>query len=288
LKPTHFYHQVTIETSTDVIELVNLSLFELGAMGLVETEKSVTAFFSDAFSSAELSTSISRRMSELQQAVDMPFLFRMQIEQFPERDWNAEWKSAWKPLRVGHSLMIKPSWLPMPKDAPPVVIEIDPEMAFGSGDHSTTQLMLQMIEKNSKSQDRILDIGTGTGILSIAARKLGCGIVIAFDVDQIASVTCKKNAMMNGIHSHFHIFTGMISALKPTKFDLIAANVNRFQILAMLPQLPLFLKDDGICLISGILDSEEDQIRQACHAYGLLITDMQKDKEWLAFETRKE
>ncbi|RPH99238.1 MAG: 50S ribosomal protein L11 methyltransferase [Calditrichaeota bacterium] len=288
MKPTHFYHQVTIETSTDVIELVNLSLFELGAMGLVETEKSVTAFFSDAFSSAELSTSISRRMSELQQAVDMPFLFRMQIEQFPERDWNAEWKSAWKPLRVGHSLMIKPSWLPMPKDAPPVVIEIDPEMAFGSGDHSTTQLMLQMIEKNSKSQDRILDIGTGTGILSIAARKLGCGIVIAFDVDQIASVTCKKNAMMNGIHSHFHIFTGMISALKPTKFDLIAANVNRFQILAMLPQLPLFLKDDGICLISGILDSEEDQIRQACHAYGLLITDMQKDKEWLAFETRKE
>lgn len=288
MKPTHFYHQVTIETSPDVIELVNLSLFELGAMGLVETEKSVTAFFSDAFSSAELSTSISRRMSELQQAVDIPFFFRMQIEQFPERDWNAEWKSAWKPLRVGHSLMIKPSWLPMPKDAPPVVVEIDPEMAFGSGDHSTTQLMLQMIEKNSKSQDRILDIGTGTGILSIAARKLGCGMVIAFDIDQIASVTCKKNAMMNGIHSHFHIFTGMMSALKPTKFDLIAANVNRFQILAMLPQLPLFLKDNGICLISGILDSEEEQIRQACHAYGLLITDMQKDKEWLAFETRKE
>jgi ribosomal protein L11 methyltransferase len=287
LKPTHFYHQVTIDANPDVIEVVNLSLFELGAMGLVEAEKSVIAFFSDAYSEEELSTSISRRMSELQQTVDRPFIYCIQIEQFPERDWNAEWKSGWKPLRVGHRIMIKPSWLPMPKDAPPVVIEIDPEMAFGSGDHSTTQLMLQMIDKNLKSRSRILDIGTGTGILSIAARRLGCGSIVAFDVDQIAAVTCKKNAMMNAIRSHFHIFTGTIDALKPTKFDLIAANVNRFQILAMLPRLPLYLKDDGICLISGILDSEEGQIRQACHDFGLLITVMQKDKEWLAFETRK-
>jgi ribosomal protein L11 methyltransferase len=283
-----YYFEIRIAARPEIAELINLSLFEMGAQGIVEEDEFVIAYFSDLFSENDLVREISETLKHLGEVAGMTFPINVAARRCEERDWNAEWKKGWRPLRVSDGIMIKPSWLDAPADAPPIIIEMDPEMAFGSGDHSTTQLVLRLIEKNIRKNNRLLDVGTGTGILSIAALKLGGASVIAFDVDPIASQTAKKNAAVNQVQDGFHVFTGVLEAIRPTEFDLIAANVNRSQILLMLPGMSRLLRLRGMCLLSGILESEEDQIRRACEQSGLTILQVVQDKEWLAFETRKE
>lgn len=283
-----YYYEIRVDVRPAIAELVNHSLFEVGAQGIVEQDEFVTAYFSDSFSENDLVLEISEALVHLQTIAGVTFPINVAVRRCEERDWNAEWKKGWRPLRVSDRIMIKPSWLDAPPDAPPIIIEMDPEMAFGSGDHSTTQLVLRLIEKNIRKSDRLLDVGTGTGILSIGALKLGAACTVAFDVDHLASQTAKKNAAVNHVQDGFHVFTGVLEAFRPTEFDLIAANVNRSQILLMLPGMSRLLRLRGMCLLSGILESEEQPIRRACAQSGLTVLQVYQDKEWLAFETRKE
>ncbi len=282
------YYQVQINTIPDSVEPLSNFLFELGATGLVEQENSVLAYFPADEPESGLRTAISRYLQELRELLNVEFASNIHVEIIKNRDWNAEWKKQWHSLRISDNILIKPSWESKPQDAPSVVIEIDPEMAFGSGEHSTTKLMLQLIEKHTTSKTTLLDVGTGTGILSIGALLLGAGRAVGFDIDPIASSTALKNAVANKVGQRFLTYTGTIDALANKRFDLIAANVNRSQILNMLPKLRQHLEPAGYCLLSGILDTEEDIIRHACDSLNLDIRSVQKDKEWLAFETRSE
>ena len=281
-----FYLEVQIDSPPEIAELVNLSLFELGAQGLVEQPGGVTAFFPDC-SEQELTVNILSAVRQAGAAAGMAVSPNVSVRRCAERDWNAEWKRGWEPLRISDGIMIKPSWLDLPSDAPPLVIEIDPEMAFGSGDHPTTKLVLQLLEKDVCAGDCVLDVGTGTGILAIAALKLGAGQAVAFDVDPQAAQTAKKNAALNGVAERMTVFTGDIQAVRQEAFDLIVANVNRTQIVRLLEAMSRKLRLQGFCLLSGILTSEEELIRRACAHSGLTVLQVLSEKEWLAFEVRK-
>ncbi len=284
---TRYYVQAQVSTIPDSVEPVSNFLFELGSTGVMEQENSLVAYF-PAQHESELADKISRYVHELYDLLDVDAPINITVDTLENRDWNAEWKNRWHSLRISDTILIKPSWEPNPKNPPPVVIEIDPEMAFGSGEHSTTKLTLQLVERHISPEKTMLDVGTGTGILSIAALMLGAKQAFGFDIDPIASKTALKNATANGVGERFFTFAGTIEAIHHKTFDMIAANVNRSQILGMLPLLHQRLKPGGYRLLSGILDSEEEVIRRACALQNLQIISVQKDKEWLAFETRSE
>ena len=283
-----FYYQLSIAVVPETKEAVSNFVFENGAQGLEEKEQRIIAYFPSAIDDMALLNALPAHLHELRDLVDVDFDIKIEFEEIEQRDWNAEWKSRLKPLRVSNKILIKPTWVDMPNNAAEIVIEIDPEMAFGSGEHATTRLTLQLVEKNMQPGLAVLDVGAGTGILSIGALKLGAGSVIAFDVDPVAPPTAKRNAAKHFVAERCHLFTGGVDAVGRGRFDLIAANVNRGQIVKILPRLSELLQSSGRCLLSGILDVEEAIIRSACGRAGLVVLDVRQEKEWLAFDTRKE
>ena len=246
-----FFYQLSIAVVPEIKEAVSDFVFENGALGLQEKRDQIIAWFPSFSDEEALVNALAACLHELRDALGFDFDLQIEIEEIAQRDWNAEWKSGLKPLPVSERILIKPTRVETPENAPEVVIEIDPEMAFGSGEHATTRMTLQLVEKNVRPGLSVLDVGVGTGILAIGALKLGADLVIAFDVDPIAPLMARRNAIKNHIADHFHLFTGAIDAIGRGRFDLIAANVNRGQIVKILPRLSELLQADGRCLLSG-------------------------------------
>ena len=215
-----------------------------------------------------------------------PFLKRWYFIASLTRIGNSEWKKIYHPLRISDKIMIKPSWEKVPKDAPECVVEIDPEMAFGTGTHETTKLTLQLLEKNLKGGEKVLDVGTGTGILSIAAAKLGADRIIAFDIDPLATETAQKNLGINKV-DNIDIYTGTLDAVSGTQFDIILANVNRTQIIKLLPDMAKMLGKSSKLILSGIMDKEEDMLKEAIQINNLKENVMLAEGEWIAFEVSR-
>lgn len=282
-----FFYQLAIRIVPDIQEAVCNFIFENGAQGLEEKEGRIIAYFPSSIDEQAVVNALAAYVHELRDMLDLDFDMEIEIAKMAQRDWNAEWKSRLQLLPVSDRILIKPTWVEMPKNPPEVVIELDPEMAFGSGEHATSRMTLQLVEKNMRPGLAVLDVGVGTGILSIGALKLGARSVIAFDVDPVAPPIARRNAVKNHVADHCHLFTGGVQTIGRARFDLIAANVNRAQIVKILPRLSELLHQGGGCLLSGILDTEEDIIRAACLNAGLHVLDVRREKEWLAFETRK-
>ncbi|MBN1464462.1 50S ribosomal protein L11 methyltransferase [candidate division KSB1 bacterium] len=279
--------QVRIRVNAEIAEAVSNFLFENGASGIAEQENELLAYFDASVREKDIVDPLNTYLSSLQQLLHTDANLTIATEILPQRDWNEEWKKSLRPIRITDNMLVQPSWLAKPIPAPPIVIEIDPEMAFGSGEHATTQLTLQLIEKNVHPDCTVLDVGTGSGILAIAALLLGAGSAVAFDTDAIAAQTARHNAIKNGVSGRLCAFAGTLDALQDRYFDLIVANVNRTQILNMLRRMAGLLDGNGLCLLSGILTEEEEMISVACHQNGLTVESIISDKEWLAFETRK-
>jgi len=182
--------------------------------------------------------------------------------------------------------MVKPSWLPVPSHPPPHIIDIDPQMAFGTGTHATTRLLLEFIHEAIKGEEFAMDIGTGTGILSIAAIKLGAKRVLAFDCDPIAVATAQRNFIKNRTQENILLFTGTLDAVKNQVFSVIFANINRIEILKILPMIPELLDYKGKIFISGILVEEEDCLRSALFESGFEILQTARCEEWIAIHAQ--
>ncbi|MBN1560598.1 50S ribosomal protein L11 methyltransferase [candidate division KSB1 bacterium] len=279
--------QIRVQVHSEIADVVSNFLFENGAYGIAEQENDLLAYFDGSIKEEDLLRPLFTYLNSLRELVKTDFDIVVATEIVPQRDWSEEWKKTLHPVRITENMVVKPSWLDPPAPAPPVLIEIDPEMAFGSGGHSTTRMMLRLIEKNVHSAITLLDVGTGSGILAIAALMLGADTAFAFDIDAIAAQTARRNADKNGVSGRFYAFAGTLDAVRDQHFDLILANINRTQILKMLKRLYELLAPGGLCLLSGILDSEEEMIRNACRQSGLTIETSLSEQEWLAFETRK-
>ena len=280
--------QMTIPVSDETSELVSSFLFESGANGVLEGESTLTVFFPSPFSAEILSQRVRNYLDELQ---GLGLCFPSQsilTKEIRDRDWNAEWKKSYGMTKISDRILIRPSWEKPPQDSPECTIEIDPEMAFGTGTHATTSLTLQLLERGIHGNERILDFGTGTGILSIAAVKLGAKKAIALDIDPVAAKTAFHNVMKNNVSRQIHIFSGSLEAVAKAKFDIIVANVNRGVILKFLPFMSELLDDGGKIILSGILDREETMIRDALGTCGLQVLQLTARDEWLAFEVEKQ
>lgn len=205
-----------------------------------------------------------------------------------EEDWANSWKEYFYPMRIGEHIVVKPSWREYPATAADVVIEIDPGMAFGTGTHHTTAMGLRLLEDTVRVGCRVFDIGTGSGILAVAAAKLGAGQVAAVDLDPLAVDVANANVAANGVVDRVTVSQGdLLSGLNGTA-DIIIANIIADVILRLLPDIPPRLANGGAFLAGGIIAERLGDVTAAMLAAGLTVERVLEESGWVTVLARRE
>jgi ribosomal protein L11 methyltransferase len=205
-------------------------------------------------------------------------------------DWGEEWKKYFHPLRIGKKFVIKPTWELYQPLGDDIVIEIDPGMAFGTGQHHSTAMCLEAMEdliQNKVSSRQVLDVGTGTGILGIAAARLGAGTVVCLDIDDQAVAIAIANAILNQVAEKMQIHNHHLVSLR-LKFDLILANLTAKTLLELYAHLESLLTPGGYLVISGIIDKQSPEIEECFSRPPLSIGRIMKSEEWRCYVIKKE
>lgn len=203
------------------------------------------------------------------------------------QDWENNWKEYFKPMPVGQKLLIRPVW---DNDYDPqgrTVLDIEPGLAFGSGGHDTTRLCLETLENHITPNTELLDIGCGSGILGIAGLLLGAKNATGVDIDELAVKTARENGEMNGFtEPKYTVFQGNLTDKVSGKYDVVVANIVADIIVMFTKDVGRFLKDDGIYITSGIIDTREQDVLDAFEKYGFEVVGRHESCGWLCFETR--
>lgn len=212
------------------------------------------------------------------QAFDLSPVGALQRRELDEEDWANGWKEHFHPLRVGR-VVIKPTWREWAAKPEELVVELDPGMAFGTGLHPTTQLMLAALQARVRPGMRILDLGTGSGILAIPAAMLGARVT-GLDTSEVAVEVARANVEANGVTDRVAIERGSIETVAGHRFDLVFANIIASVLVDLAPQLAAVLAPGAELLGSGIIDERADPVRRAFTEAGLEITDQQREGDW--------
>lgn len=209
------------------------------------------------------------------------------LKNFDNFDWHDAWKSHFKPLPIGKRIIIYPSYEDISEfDSRDIKIQIDPGMAFGTGKHSTTILSLEMLEKTIRGGEKVLDIGTGTGILAIAGAKLGAKSVFAIDIDPIAVNIAKENSKINGVANKVKVICGDLTNPIKDKYDVIVSNIFTKVLVTMPSDIKSHLNIDGYWILSGILKTEKSEIKSALVKEKFNILDIISHQEWIGILAR--
>ncbi|MCI8554389.1 MAG: 50S ribosomal protein L11 methyltransferase [Clostridiales bacterium] len=205
-----------------------------------------------------------------------------------ESDWANNWKKYFKPLPVGERLLIRPTWEPAGDPGGRQVLSIDPGMAFGTGGHDTTRLVLETLEEQVRPGLSLLDVGCGSGILSIAALLLGAGRAVGVDIDPLAVKTAAENGALNGFEPpRFTVLQGDLATAVQGTFDMVAANIVADAIVSLSPGIPRLLRPGGTYIVSGIIDTREDEVIGVLSACGFTVTARREHGGWLCLTARQ-
>ncbi len=207
-----------------------------------------------------------------------------------ESDWANNWKKYFKPCPIGEKLLIVPSWETENVDKELAEnrksLIIDPGMAFGSGQHETTRLCMELIEKYTKPGDKVLDVGTGSGILAISALLLGAGSAMGIDIDALSVKVAAENAALNGVGNNFIPKHGDLAKDVDETFDLITANIVADIVIALTPDAVKLLKPAGTYIMSGIIEERKSDVLSVLEDLGFEIIDCKIDRGWCALAAR--
>jgi ribosomal protein L11 methyltransferase len=207
----------------------------------------------------------------------LPPVFR----ELTEDDWANAWKKHYHVLRVGQRIVIKPPWQGYKRQSNEIVIELDPGMAFGTGLHPTTRMCLQALEEHLEPGAKVLDLGTGSGILAIAAAKLGASYVLALDNDPLAVRASRVNVQSNGAQNTVTIELGSLDKATD-KFDLLLVNILARVIIELADQgLVNRVQPNGLMIVAGIIEEQEAEVKAALGKHGLEIVKRRQDKDWV-------
>jgi len=274
---------LSLRPCRDLEEILTAYLFELGAAGTQQIEERLLIYFPEPCAVAQIENDLQIFLAQLRVGgMNLPSV-AMAHEQIAAQDWNSAWKRYFKPIFISERVLIRPSWeARVPLAAHQIEIIIDPKQAFGTGHHATTRSMVRLLEKYLQPQMQLIDAGTGTGILAIAAAKLQTGgQAIAFDNDPIAAEAAQENIQLNHVQDCIKLYAGTLDALRQEPVDMILANLQHPTLLALLPDFAARLKRDGRLLMSGILENEGESIKSASQRVGLACIEIRQDEEWL-------
>ena len=247
-----------------------------------ETVK-VSVFVPEERSLAECRAFINDRLLALSIAAEIT------AEGLKEEDWAENWKQYYKPVKLGR-ITIVPAWEDYTAEEGDVIIRMDPGMAFGTGTHETTRLVIRLMQNEDLTDKKVLDMGTGSGILSIAAAKLGAKSCNAYDIDPVAVKVARENVSDSGFKNIEVGISDLLAGvdLSGGKYDICLANIVADIILRMLPDVDKYVKADGKIILSGIIAPRADEIREALCAHGYKILNEANENDWLAMLVTKE
>lgn len=202
-----------------------------------------------------------------------------------EEDWRNNWKQYFHPTPVGEKLLIRPSWREDYDPQGRTVLNIDPGLAFGTGNHETTRLCLEMIEKYLNKGDKVLDVGCGSGILAIGALLLGAENAVGVDIDRIAVDTAKENAKINNVSDKFQVICGDLTEKVTGKYNLIAANIVADAIMMLSKGVKNFMNEDTVYIMSGIIDLRAEEVINSLKTDFEIIED-HRDNGWVCLAAK--
>lgn len=227
-------------------------------------------------------------LTDIHGLIDSP---RVALKLIREEDWSREWQKHFSTCRIGSRMVIKPSWEAYTPRTGDILIEMDPGMAFGTGTHPTTRMCLEVIEdlvrRSSPLPDSMLDVGTGSGILSIAAAKLGIKNIVGIDIDPVALSYAGKNAVINGVNHRVQVRDCPLERIGE-RFDLIAANILSEILLKLRKDLLKRLSSRGFLVLSGILAEDAHKLETAFSSKKYLLLDTVLQGEWACLVLQKQ
>ena len=210
------------------------------------------------------------------------------LNECKNEDWENNWKQYFHPIPVGEKLLIRPLWEDEYEAGDRKVLNIEPGLAFGTGTHETTRLCLQTLEKHVTEGTTVLDIGCGSGILSIAALLLGAEKAVGVDIDALAVKTAIENGEVNGFKEpEYTILQGNLTDKVSGKFDIVVANIVADVIILFCKDVASFMKDDAVFITSGIIDTREQDVIDAFDKYGFEIEKRNTESGWVCFQCKK-
>lgn len=211
------------------------------------------------------------------------------VTRVDDADWENGWKQYYKPLLIGERLYVTPCWIEEPVPEGRVKLKLDPGVAFGTGEHHTTRMCMELLEKAVQPGCDILDLGCGSGILSVAGILLGAKDAVAVDIDPVAEHVALENAKMNGLdEAHYHVLIGDVLTNEPLRqtirrgYDVVVANIVASVIIALAPFARTCCKKGAPFIVSGVIDEREDEVRQAIEREGFTVTEILRSEGWVA------
>lgn len=211
----------------------------------------------------------------------------IKCELVDDADWNENWKKYFKAFEIGEKLAVCPSWESYDNKDNRTVISLDPGAAFGTGSHATTSLCLEILENRVTADTTVLDIGTGSGILAIAADLLGAKSAIGVDIDAQSVKTAIQNAEINGVSEKTEFLVGDLADKISGKYDIVCANIVADVVIRLFNNVADFMNDDGILIVSGIIDMRAPEVEAAAKEHGFTISESLMREEWHAYVLTK-
>ncbi|MFA5657698.1 MAG: 50S ribosomal protein L11 methyltransferase [Oscillospiraceae bacterium] len=266
-------------------------------MSLKSCETTVTVYIADNSQGADTFAAVTAELSELKKRDSSGIFGRLECDflNVREEDWANNWKQYFKPLKIGERLLVKPSWeADTPQNEGRTILEIDPASSFGTGQHHTTRLCLELLEKHLEKGCKILDLGCGSGILSIAGVLLGAESAVAVDIEQNAVEAARENALKNNIPKNaYKTFCGNIIHDRTlekklgTGYDIICANIVADVLIAMSGLFGRLLAENGVLVLSGIITERQREVTDAVEENGFSVCDIHEQEGWSAVMMRK-
>ena len=306
--------EITIHTTNEASEIVESILLDYGSTGVaIEDPTTLEENLHDDFGTiVELSPTdypevgvvvkgyinelnfddetFNRFKDELEQLgknINIGEFFKIETTTIQDSDWENSWKDYFDILNIGEKFVIVPTWREYENEEDKYVINIDPGMAFGTGGHETTSLCIKNLEKYVKPHDNVIDVGCGSGILSIAASYLTDGSLKAVDLDKLAVDVSRENFALNNLENRIEVEEASLLTKETKKYDVIVANILAHIIELMLEDAYKLLEDGGYFITSGIIKDKKDELLEKMLQQGFKLVEETSDNEWYSFVATK-
>ncbi|HHW30205.1 MAG TPA: 50S ribosomal protein L11 methyltransferase [Clostridiaceae bacterium] len=245
----------------------------------------IKAYFSDELNPEELKQLVKEKLNYISGFLNVG-KGTVETTRINDQDWSENWKKYYKPFHITKRVVIKPTWENYQKVNDEIVIEIDPGMAFGTGTHETTSMCAKFLEKYMKEGDTVIDVGSGTGILSIIAARLGAKKVVALDIDNVAFRVSRENCILNHVNDVVEVHEGVLKDIIVEKSDIVVANIIADVIIDLSNSMENYIKNNGLFITSGIIKERKDQVIKTYTQKGFICEEMAEDGEWVAIVFR--
>lgn len=272
------YKEFLITSEPFAPEMMSSVLWELNILGINEDVNCLKVFAVDP----ELKESHVRSALQRLQDEKMIFNFNVELNVYEDQNWNEEWEKTINVIEVSDKIIIKPTFRQHEAKPGQLILTIDPKMSFGTGEHQTTRLCLLLIDKYIKPGVKMLDVGTGTAVLPIAAVKLGASHAIGIDNDEWCLDNGNENCQLNNVTESVDIRTGEIKDVTDMDFDLVVANIQKNVLLDIAFDIFVRIKPGGILILSGLLKEDEEDIKTAYSSLGLVFKETRVMEAWIA------